>query len=133
VVNYHVSTDWNYEEWFQLEASANYYQYTLTDFSSPWHRPEWEISLHNKFQPDNKWLIHVNANVMGGIPVINLESDKTDTLGAIADLQAKVDYSISDRLSVFAVGNNLLNQSYQRFWNYPVRGIQGIGGVSFKF
>lgn len=133
VLNYHISTDWNYEGLYQLEASANYYQYTLTDFSSPWHRPEWEIKLHNRFQPDKKWLIHVNANVMGGIPVVNLASDTTDTLSALVDLQAKIDYSISDRLSVFAIGNNLLNQSYQRFWNYPVRGIQGIGGVSFKF
>lgn len=133
VVNYHVSTDWNYEGWYQLEASANFYQYTLTDFSSPWQRPEWELSLHNKLQPDSKWLIHVNATVMGGIPVINLESDTTDTLSALIDLQAKVNYTISTRLSVFAIGNNLLNQSYQRFWNYPVRGVQGIAGVSFKF
>lgn len=133
VLNYHISTDWNYEGWYQLEASANYYQYTLTDFSSPWHRPEWEIKLHNKFQPDKKWLIHVNANVMGGIPVINLASDTTDTLPAIIDLHAKIDYRISERLSVFAIGNNLLNQSYQRFWNYPVRGIQGIAGVSYRF
>lgn len=133
VLNYHISTDWNYEGWYQLEASANYYQYTLTDFSSPWHRPEWEIKLHNRFQPDKKWLIHVNTNVMGGIPVINLASDTTDTLPALIDVQAKIDYRISTRLSVFAIGNNLLNQSYQRFWNYPVRGIQGIGGVSFKF
>lgn len=133
VVNYHVSTDWNYEGWYQLEASANFYQYTLTDFSSPWQRPEWELSLHNKLQPDSKWLIHVNATVMGGIPVINLESDTTDTLSALIDLQAKVNYTISTRLSVFAIGNNLLNQSYQRFWNYPARGVQGIAGVSFKF
>jgi hypothetical protein len=62
-----------------------------------------------------------------------LASDTTDTLSALIDLQAKIDYSFNSRLSVFAIGNNLLNQSYQRFWNYPVRGIQGIGGVSFKF
>jgi len=133
VVNYHLSTDWNYEGWYQLEASANYYQYTLTDFSSPWHRPEWELSLNNTLKPASKWLVHINATLMGGIPVINLESDTTDTLSALADLHAKVDYSVSSRLSVFAIGNNLLNQSYQRFWNYPVRGIQGIVGVSYKF
>lgn len=133
VLNYHVSANWKFEDIYQLDGEINYYQYTLTDLTSPWHRPEWEIKIHNTLMPSKKWQIQFNANVMGGISAINLASDNTTTLKALVDLHAKVDYSISPRFSVFAIGNNLLNQSYQRFWNYPVRGAQGIGGISFKF
>jgi hypothetical protein len=54
-------------------------------------------------------------------------------LKTIADLQLKADFMITDRLSVFAEGNNILNGKNTRWLNYPVRGIQLIGGASFKF
>lgn len=133
VLNYHIAANWNYEGVYKVDGEINYYQYTLTDITSPWHRPEWEVKIHNTLQPDAKWTVQLNAHLMGGISAINLASDLDTTLKPILDLQAKVDYRITPRFSVFAIGNNLLNQSNQRFWNYPVRGIQGIGGVTMKF
>ncbi|WP_245189727.1 TonB-dependent receptor [Lunatimonas salinarum] len=133
VLNYHIAAEWNFEGMYKVDGEINYYQYTLTDLTSPWHRPEWEVKVHNTFQPDSKWTIQFNAHLMGGISAINLESDVSTTLKPILDVQAKFDYRITPRFSVFAIGNNLLNQSNQRFWNYPVRGIQGIGGITMKF
>ena len=54
-------------------------------------------------------------------------------LPALVDLQLNLDYAISSRLSVFATVSNILNRSNARWMNYPVRGIQGVGGLSFKF
>lgn len=133
LLNYHASLGWKYENWYKLQASANYYHYQLSDLESPWHRPEWEIGLDNSFMPDDRWLITANANLLGGIQAINYQSDQRTTLPAIIDLSARADYSITPRFSVFVEGNNLLNQKYERYWNYRVRGIQGIGGLSFKF
>jgi len=45
----------------------------------------------------------------------------------------KADYQITERISAFVIGNNLLNRNNQRFLNYPVRGIQGIVGATIKF
>lgn len=133
VLNYHASLEWNYGAGYTLQAAANYFHYKLSEFESAWHRPEWEINLNNSFAPNEKWLITANGNLMGGIRAINLQSGQTATLKAIIDLSAKVDYSFSPRFSIFVAGNNLFNQSNERYWNYRVRGIQGIGGLSFKF
>lgn len=133
VLNYHVSVGWKYENWYKLQASANYYYYELSDIGSPWHRPEWEIDLDNAFMPGDKWIITANANLLGGIQAINFQSGQTTDLKAIIDLSAGVDYSFTPRFSAFVKGHNLLNQNYERYWNYRVRGIQGIGGISFKF
>ena len=133
LLNYHVGIGWKYENWYRLQASANYYHYKLSDISSPWHKPEWEIGLDNSFMPGEKWLVTANANLLGGIQVLNLQSSETATLSPIIDLSARADYSITPRFSVFAEGNNLLNQKNERYWNYRVRGIQGIAGLSFKF
>jgi outer membrane receptor protein involved in Fe transport len=105
----------------------------LDEISFAWQRPEWEVKLNNAFTPDDKWLLHANVNAMGGINAINLVSDNQKILGTLVDLHIGADYAITERFSVFAYGNNLLNQKYQRFSNYPVRGIQLIGGLSFKF
>jgi hypothetical protein len=98
-----------------------------------YHRPEWEVSLNNQIQPTEKWLIQFNANLMGGIQGFNQQSDVSVKLPAVLDLQLKADYKITDRISAFAIGNNLLNRTNQRFLNYPVRGIQGILGATFQF
>jgi len=133
VIEYHASLDYVFDDWYQLDASAHFYQYTLDEIEAAWHRPEWEAKLNNTFTPDEKWLIHANLNAMGGIEALNLASTNQRKLGTIVDLQIGADYAITNRISAFVYGNNLLNQKYQRFNNYPVRAIQLIGGVSFKF
>ncbi len=133
VLNYHLSLGWQYEHWYKLQASANYFHYELSNVGSPWHRPEWEIKLENRFMAGEKWLLSANANLLGGLQALNLQSGERTDLKTIVDLSARADYSITPRFSVFVEGNNLLNQNYERYWNYRVRGIQGIGGLSFKF
>jgi len=64
---------------------------------------------------------------------VNFKSGDTDTLNPILDLSDRADYSFTPRFAVFVEGNNLLNQKNERYWNYRVRGIQGIAGLSFKF
>jgi hypothetical protein len=93
--------------------------------------------------PLDRLLIQANVNFMGGIKArgARIESDaligtpqfEVIKLKTIADLQLKVDYGITERISIFAEGNNLLNATNTRWLNYPVRGIQLIGGASFKF
>lgn len=133
LINYSASVGWDYQNWYKLNASINYYQYTLNELSAAFHRPEWELNLGNTFKPMEKLLIYANLNAMGGIVAFNSNLDTTQVLPPILDLHLKIDYKITDRFSVFAVGNNLFNQANQRFLNYPVRGIQGIGGLTFKF
>ena len=52
-------------------------------------------------------------SVAGPSPVITLES--------YFDANAHLGYRINDRWTVYAKGNNLANQDYQRFANFPVQ------------
>lgn len=133
VINYNAKIGWQHEGWYRLIAAANYYHYNTGSLQAAFQRPEWELTLNNNFTPADEWLIQFNANVMGGIQGLNFQTDRGETLPVIIDLQTKVDYQISERVSIFGIGNNLLNRRNQRFMNYPVRGIQGIAGVTVKF
>lgn len=57
----------------------------------------------------------------------------TVNLDSYFDLNAHVGYKHNERLTFFLKGNNLANQDYQRWLNYPVQGIQVLGGASYKF
>lgn len=59
--------------------------------------------------------------------------DEVVTLKSYFDLNAHVGYKFSEHLTFFLKGNNLANQDYQRWLNYPVQGLQILGGASYKF
>ena len=59
--------------------------------------------------------------------------DSVQTLEGYFDINAHVGYKHNERLTIFLKGNNLANQNYQRWLNYPVQGVQGIIGASYKF
>nr|WP_305069636.1 hypothetical protein [Flavobacterium covae] len=59
--------------------------------------------------------------------------DSIQNIEAYFDINAYTGYKHNDRLTFFIKGNNLANQNYQKWLNYPVQGIQILGGASYKF
>jgi outer membrane receptor protein involved in Fe transport len=59
--------------------------------------------------------------------------DENITLKSYFDLNVHVGYKYSERLSFFLKGNNLANQGYQRWSNYPVQTLQVLIGANYKF
>ena len=51
----------------------------------------------------------------------------------VYDLSLGADYRFNDQLSVFAKLDNVLNQKYQLFYDYPVTGIQFFAGLKMRF
>lgn len=133
VLEYHGNLNYSFDEIYQMDASLHFYQYTLDEIEVAWHRPEWEVRINNSFTPNERWTLNANLHALGGINAINLASDTERDLDPLLDLHIHANYAFSGRFSAFLKGNNLLNQPYERFNYYPVRTIQVIGGVGFKF
>jgi outer membrane cobalamin receptor len=66
------------------------------------------------------------------LDLTTLPSTEVD-MDAFVDLNLGVDYKLTDQFSVFLSLTNLLNQQYQRYYHYPVNGIQIMGGLMYKF
>ncbi|MEO7977141.1 TonB-dependent receptor [Flavobacterium sp.] len=66
-----------------------------------------------------------NLDLAGG-PVIT-------TLKSYFDANAHAGYKFSDRLTFFLKLNNIGNQAYEKWLNYPVQGFQVLGGANYKF
>jgi hypothetical protein len=135
-------------EVYTLGGRLDLYQYDLNTQQEAWHRPVWEFRVNNQIAPVERLLIQANLNFMGGVKgrgkpidpdlgeigaIMTPVTYEVITLKTIADLQLKASYGITDRIGIFAEGNNILNGKNTRWLNYPIRGIQLIGGASFKF
>ncbi|SFU12620.1 hypothetical protein SAMN04489724_4131 [Algoriphagus locisalis] len=142
VFNINAELGYKFSDMYSLNSRLDLYQYDLSTQAEAWNRPIWELRVNNQITPIKRLIVQANLNLMGGIKARG--HDLSDIFGetgpyevvklkTIADLQLKADYGITDRISIFAEGNNLLNGRNMRWLNYPVRGIQFIGGASFKF
>lgn len=64
---------------------------------------------------------------------LSILSRETKTLDSYFDVNANVGYMYNDRLTLFLKGNNLFNQSYERWANFPAQQIQVVLGANYKF
>lgn len=141
VVQFNTALELKLSSLYAVQTRVDLYHYALSTQQTAWHRPSWMLSMNHQFTPGKRIRVQANVNLMGGLkargselqPIISSPKFEEVALNPILDLQLKIDYALSSRLSIFAEGNNLLNQRNMRWMNYPVRGIQGLGGVSFKF
>jgi outer membrane receptor protein involved in Fe transport len=89
--------------------------------------PKWYAGTKLFFVGERKDFAHF-ASVSLPVP-----TDGAVTLKSYFDLNAHVGFKYSERLTFFLKGNNLANQNYERWLNYPVQGLQILGGASYKF
>jgi outer membrane receptor protein involved in Fe transport len=92
------------------------------------------------YQIDDKWYTGANLFYIGERKDqffindgITTTTQSIVTLDSYFDVNAHVGYHINNQLSVFVKGNNLANEGYQRWQNFPVQSIQILGGITYKF
>ena len=125
---------------FTLGIKAEYFSYTSKNEAEAWNKPDFEASLFMDVQIDEHWFAGANLYYVGERldqfyvvdPLVN-SSPTTVILESYFDANAHLGYRINDEWSVYAKANNIANQDYKRWLNYPVQGIQFLAGVTYKF
>lgn len=125
---------------FKLGLKAEYFAYNTNNQSEAWNLPDVKGSLFLDYQIDEHWFAGANLFYVAerkDLLSINDEfagiSSMTVTLDSFFDANAHVGYHINDQISVFAKANNIANNAYQRWQNFPVQSIQFLAGATFKF
>lgn len=118
----------------QFKLRLDYFSYnSSTAAFVPWHLPQYRGEVLANIHLYKKLLIQTSSTVVGGIRALDNVSLRTVELPVAVDLNVKFDYLLSDRFALFLKGENLLNSQYRLFLNYPVRGLQVLGGASYNF
>lgn len=125
---------------FKLGAKAEFLAYTTKDEAEPWNLPDLRTSLFMDYQIDEHWFAGANIFYVGErkdqfneVGNLVLPIPVTVTLDSYFDANAHVGYRITDQISAFAKVNNIANQDYQRWLNFPVQGIQFLVGATYQF
>lgn len=105
-----------------------------------WNLPAIRINSSLDFNITEKWFAGANVFYVGERKdqqsfmnsLIDIDQSPI-TLPSYFDVNANVGFKYSDRLTAFARANNITNNAYQKWLNYPVQGLQVILGVNYKF
>ncbi len=125
---------------FKLGVSGEYFNYSLEKEQEAWNLPEIKASVFMDYQINTQWFVGAQLFYVGERKDINNQfvllptaSETTLILDSYLDANVNLGYRLSDQLSFFIKGNNLLGENYERWINFPVQGIQVLGGVTYKF
>mgnify|MGYP003575135023 CR=1 FL=1 len=124
---------------FGVNGTFNSYS---TDQEEAWNLPAIKIGANLDVDITEKWYAGANVffvgerkdRVMVDTALIDTDNPfQTVSLDSYFDLNAHLGYRYNERLSGFLKLNNIANQDYQRWVNYPVQGFQFLLGASYKF
>lgn len=124
---------------FTLGIKAEYFAYDLDVEREAWNLPDFKGSLFMDYQIDEHWFTGANLFYVGERKdEFNLNNGATTAseqinLDSYFDANAHLGYKINDQFSVYAKANNIADQDYQRYLNFPVQGIQFLAGATYKF
>ncbi len=143
VLNLHGELLYNAAEKFRLGTRMDYNKYALKNLPEPFHRPEFQGSVFGTYNVFDKLMLAVEGyfySASYGIsyrpaatPGAARPADFYRATTPIIDLNLRADYRVTPKISIFAMGNNLVNRQYQRFYGYPVKGINVLGGATYTF
>ena len=118
--------------------NGTFSSYTNDFQQEAWNLPTIKINSNLDFNITEKWFAGANVFYVGERKDFQINTDFAAnaapvTLKSYFDVNANVGYKYSDRLTAFARANNITNNAYQKWLNYPVQGFQLVLGANYKF
>ncbi len=131
-----------FSDQFRLNTNLTIQSYKLTTLLKPWYTPNYRLEVVAHYNPTQNWAI--TGSLLGiGTQYADASYPNIMTLAptvpAIAeikpylDMNLGIEYKASKKVGVFVQANNLLNKEYERFLNYPVIGLNILGGLWVRF
>lgn len=127
-------------EKFSMGVNAEFLSYDTEIEAEAWNLPELKATLFSNFSITEEIYGGASLFYVGerndqyiNVGIIGPGLATIETLDAYLDANVHLGYRVNERLSIFAKGSNLLSDNYEKWLNYPVQGIQGLLGATYKF
>ena len=127
-----IELGYNYKQNLRFLWTTDINSYSPGDNQYAWYNPLLKTSLKVSYIIEKK--IIVGADIYGFTNYYGfLGNTNILTIKGTADVNLNVEYIFNKRVSFFGKLNNIANQRYQIYANYPVYGINGLVGAKFSF
>ncbi len=116
--------------------------YNTKTQAEAWNLPALKMNANLDYTISSKWYAGADVFFVGSRKDLQINTDLIyvvqpiyipTTLKSYIDLNAHLGYKHSERLTAFLKANNITNQAYQKWMNYPVQGFQVVLGANYKF
>jgi hypothetical protein len=98
-----------------------------------WYLPTSELQWRYDQRLGKEVNAYAKMMLLDGMVALNPTTNSTEEINTIADLGLGLNYRINEKFDAFLEANNLLNQQYVMYLNYPSRGITGKIGFIYRF
>ena len=128
----------NFSENITFGISGTYNSYTNDFQQEAWNLPELKLNSNIDFNITPKWFAGAAVFYVGERKDIQTNTDfvvnsTPITLDSYFDVNAHLGYKYNEQLTGFVRANNITNQAYEKWLNYPVQGFQIVVGANYKF
>ena len=133
VVQLHGEVEYRQGESVILHTALTINQFKgLQQEKKPWGLipVEWKTGIRWKITPD--FSFHADLWTWSGPQYRGRDLDHYKAKGGV-DLNSGVDLAITPKLKVWLQLNNLFNNRYERWHQYPVYGFHFLGGITYLF
>lgn len=131
---------------FDLTLSGNYYAYTPDVQEEAWNLPDWDATLSATYKITAQLSIDADIFLIGTRKALIIEEPnpflflsaqkpefKSYNLDTAFDFNARVNYTLTRKFSLFAQLNNFGFRKYERWFGYPVQSTNFLAGASYAF
>lgn len=127
---------------FSIGVNGTFSKYSMNNEEEAWNLPSIKLGANLDVNITPKWYAGANVFFVGDrkdmiektniISILPLEPNIV-TLKSYFDANAHLGFKYTNRLTAFLKLNNIANQGYQKWLNYPVQSFQFMLGASYKF
>jgi hypothetical protein len=121
-----------------VEVDGTFNSYSTKHHQEAWNLPTFQLNSKADFMITQKWFAGFNVFFVGERQDLHKNLDlgivsQSVFLDSYFDLNANVRFKYNDRFTTFLKSNNIMNNGYQKWLNYPVQGFQIMAGANYKF
>jgi len=132
-LNAFAELDYAHAENFRLMLRGDVFNYSTDKITEALHRPTYRFVINSSYNVYEKLVFNVDFTAQGGMKAFDQSLAKTVEIDPAVDVNFKTNYFLSKQVSLFLKLNNILSNKYQVYLNYPVRGFQAMGGLTWVF
>ena len=126
---------------FNLRLNGEVFSYSQEDEEEAWNLPNFKAMVQGNYQIGENWYAGADLFFVGERKDLRAELTSAPdfipasivSVDSYFDINANLGYRFNEQLSAFVKGKNLLGDSYERWDEYPVLGLQVMAGVTYKF
>lgn len=131
-----LKADFSQNVTFGINGTFN--SYNTDNAVEAWNLPTMKLSSTLDINITKQWYAGLNVFYVGERKDMQTNTSlginaEPITLKSYFDANAHLGYKFNERLTFFLKLNNIGNQAYEKWLNYPVQGFQVLGGANYKF